>query len=95
MLRRWHVSADIKTGEDLHLPVPALARRPADGQRASETVITQPCDAQLDIMAQLGERADAIRTRQMLPDEDNMLKVCTDGRKAALDLRLLGLPVTV
>ena len=50
MLRRWHVSADIKTGEDLKLPVPALARRPADGQRAPETVITQPSDAQLDIM---------------------------------------------
>ncbi len=42
MLRRWHVSADIKTGEDLKLPVPALARAPADGQRAPETVITQP-----------------------------------------------------
>ena len=94
MLRRWHVSADIKTGEDLKLPVPALARRPADGQRAPETVITQPCDAQLDIMTQLGERADAIRNRQVLPEEDNMLKVCTDGRKAALDLRLLGLPMT-
>ena len=95
MLRRWHVSADIKTGEDLHLPVPALARRPADGQRAPETVITEPCDAQLDIMTSLGERADAIRNRQVLPEEDNMLKVCTDGRKAALDLRLLDLPMTI
>jgi hypothetical protein len=95
MLRRWHVSADIKTGEDLKLPVPALTRRPADGQRTPETVITQPSDAQLDIMTQLGERADAIRNRQVLPEEDNMLKVCTDGRKAALDLRLLGQPMTV
>ena len=95
MLRRWHVSADIKTGEDLKLPVPALASRPADGQRAPETVISQPCDAQLDIMTQLGERADAIRKGQVLPEEDNMLKVCTDGRKAALDLRLLDLPMTV
>jgi hypothetical protein len=94
MLRRWHVSADIKTGEDLKLPVPALAQRPADGQRAPETVITQPSDVQLDIMASLGERADAIRNRQVLPEEDNMLKVCTDGRKAALDLRLLGMPMT-
>jgi hypothetical protein len=94
MLRRWHVSADIKTGEDLKLPVPALAQRPADGQRAPETVITQPSEVQLDIMASLGERADAIRKRQVLPEEDNMLKVCTDGRKAALDLRLLDLPMT-
>ena len=45
-------------------------------------------------MAQLGERAEAIRNRQVLPEEDNMLKVCGDGRKAALDLRLLGLPMT-
>ena len=35
----WHVSADVKTGDDLKLPVPALARRRADGQRAPETVI--------------------------------------------------------
>ena len=94
MLRRWHVSADIKTGEDLKLPVPALAQRPADGQRAPETVITQPSDIQLDIMASLGERADAIRKREVLPEEDNMLKVCMDGRKAALDLRLLGMLMT-
>ena len=44
-------------------------------------------------MASLGERADAIRNRKVQPEEDNMLKVCTDGRKAALDLRLLGLPM--
>jgi N12 class adenine-specific DNA methylase len=94
MLRRWHVSADIKTGEDLKLPVPALAQRPADGQHAPETVITQPSDVQIDIMTSLGERADAIRNRQVQPEEDNMLKVCTDGRKAALDLRLLNLPMT-
>jgi N12 class adenine-specific DNA methylase/SAM-dependent methyltransferase len=95
MLRRWHVSADIKTGDDLKLPVPALKQRSADGQRAPETVIAQPSDAQLDIMIQLGERADAIRNRAVLPEEDNMLKVCGDGRKAALDLRLVGLPMTV
>ena len=95
MLRRWHVSADIKTGEDLKLPVPALAQRPADGQRAPETVISQPCDGQLDVMTELGDRADAIRKREVMPEEDNMLKVCMDGRKAALDLRLLGRPMTV
>ena len=95
MLRRWHVSADIKTGEDLKLPVPALAQRPGDGQRAPETVISQPCDGQLDVMSELGDRAEAIRKRQVMPEEDNMLKVCMDGRKAALDLRLLGRPMTV
>jgi N12 class adenine-specific DNA methylase/SAM-dependent methyltransferase len=93
MLRIWHVSADIKTGEDLHLPTPALAKREADGQRAPETVIVQPSDALLDYVAELGERADRIRNRTVSPEEDNMLKVSGDGRKAALDLRLIGQPM--
>ena len=95
MLRMWHVSADIKTGEDLRLPTPALARRQADGQRAPETVIVEPCDALLDYVAELGERADKIRSRAVSPEEDNMLKVSGDGRKAALDLRLIGQSATV
>jgi N12 class adenine-specific DNA methylase/SAM-dependent methyltransferase len=90
MLRRWHLSADIKTADDLKLPVPALAARPADGQRAPETVVVMPSDAQVAIMGELGDRADDIRNRRVRPEEDNMLKVCSDGRKAALDLRLLG-----
>ena len=95
MLRIWHVSADIKTGEDLHLPTPALARRRADGQRAPETVIVEPSDALLDYVAELGERADKIRNRAVSPEQDNMLKVSGDGRRAALDLRLIGQPMTV
>ena len=95
MLRMWHVSADIKTGEDLKLPVPALARREADGQRAPETVIVEPSDTLLAYVAELGERADKIRNRAVRPEEDNMLKVSGDGRKAALDLRLIGEPMTI
>ena len=95
MLRMWHVSADIKTGQDLNLPTPALARRAADGQRAPETVVVQPCDALLAYVAELGERADKIRNRAVSPEEDNMLKVSGDGRRAALDLRLIGQPMTV
>jgi hypothetical protein len=53
-------------------------------------MVVMPSDAQLDNMTELGNRADAIRKRQVKPEEDNMLKVCSDGRKAALDLRLLG-----
>jgi len=34
-------------------------------------------------MTELGDRADAIRKREVMPEEDNMLKVCMDGRKAA------------
>jgi N12 class adenine-specific DNA methylase/SAM-dependent methyltransferase len=95
MLRMWHVSADIKTGEDLHLPTPALARRDADGQRAPETVIVEPSEALLGYVAELGERADKIRNRAVSPEVDNMLKVSGDGRKAALDLRLIGQPMTI
>jgi N12 class adenine-specific DNA methylase len=95
MLRLWHVSADIKTGEDLHLPAPALARRETDGLRAPETVIVQPSDTLLAYVAELGERADKIRNRAVSPEEDNMLKVSGDGRKAALDLRLIGQPMDV
>src|SRR6266536_777174 len=95
MLRMWHVSADIKAGQDLNLPAPALARRTADGQRAPETVVVQPCDALLAYVAELGERADKIRNRAVSLEEDNMLKVSGDGRRAALDLRLMGQPMTV
>jgi N12 class adenine-specific DNA methylase/SAM-dependent methyltransferase len=95
MLRMWHVSADIKTAEDLRLPTPALTRRQADGQRAPETVVVQPSDALLAYVADLGERADKIRNRAVSPEQDNMLKVSGDGRRAALDLRLIGQPMTV
>jgi hypothetical protein len=94
MLRMWHVSADIKTGEDLKLPTPELAPRDADHQRAPETVIVQPSDALLAYVAELGERAEKIRSRAVSPEEDNMLKVSGDGRKAALDMRLAGQPMT-
>jgi len=94
MLRIWHVSADIKTAADLNLPVPDLARRPADGQRLPETIVVEPTDELIDYVASLGERADAIRGRAVSPEEDNMLKVSGDGRKAALDMRLAGVPMT-
>jgi hypothetical protein len=59
-----------------------------------ETVIVPPSDALLDYVAELGERADKIRNRAVGPEVDNMLKVSGDGRKAALDLRLIGQPMT-
>jgi N12 class adenine-specific DNA methylase len=91
MLRMLHVSADIKTAEDLKLPVPALAQRD-DGQRAPETVTVEPSEQLLEYVAKLGERAEQVRSRAVGPDEDNMLKISGDGRRAALDLRLVGLP---
>ena len=55
-------------------------------------MITAPSDELLTYVAELGRRAEAVRGRAVMPEEDNMLKVTGDGRKAALDLRLVGLP---
>jgi hypothetical protein len=43
----------------------------------------------IDYVKELGERADKIRMRAVEPSEDNMLKVSSDGRQAALDMRLV------
>jgi N12 class adenine-specific DNA methylase len=93
MLRMLHVAADVKTAEDLKLPVPVLAERAerADGQRAAEIVSVEPSEELLAYVAELGERAERVRTRAVGPDVDNMLKISGDGRRAALDLRLANL----
>ena len=93
MLRMFHVAADVKTADDLALPVPDLKQRP-DGQRTPETVTVEPSAELLDYVRDLGERAAKVRNRAVGPEEDNMLKISGDGRRAALDLRLLGLPQT-
>ena len=92
MLRMWHVFADVKTGKQLDLPVPNLTARPADGQRIPETMTVEPSDDLLGYVAQLGNRAEKVRNRAVTPEEDNMLKISGDGRRAALDMRLVGLP---
>ena len=91
MLRMFHVAADVKTAADLALPVPDLKQR-QDGQRVPETVTVEPSGELVDYVRDLGERAAKVRNRAVGPDEDNMLKISGDGRRAALDLRLLGLP---
>ncbi|MDF1480333.1 helicase [Leifsonia sp. H3M29-4] len=88
MLRMWHVFADVKTAEDLQLPVPLLRRR-ADGQRAAETIVLQPTPELETYIDAIGQRAEAIANRSVRPEEDNMLKVSTDGRKASVDMRLV------
>lgn len=88
MLRMWHVFADVKTAEDLHLPVPELRQRP-DGRREPEVVTIAPSIELTDYIAHLGERAERISGRLVDPEEDNMLYVSTDGRKAALDMRMI------
>jgi N12 class adenine-specific DNA methylase len=84
LLRMWHVSADIKTAEDLQLPTPALRNGHA------ETVVVPATEELTAFMGELSARADKVQDRAVPPEEDNMLKVATHGRMAALDLRLLG-----
>lgn len=84
LLTLYRQVADVRTNDDLDLPVPALA----GGQ--AETIVVQPDDALVDYVADLASRAKAIRNRAVDPSEDNMLKVTGDGRRAALDLRLVG-----
>jgi hypothetical protein len=90
MLRSWHVFADVKTGEDLELPRPQITHRP-DGQRAPQTIVVSASEAVRGYITALGERAEAVRSRAVDPTEDNMLKISGDGRKAALDMRLVDL----
>ncbi|QXC60619.1 DEAD/DEAH box helicase family protein [Aquihabitans sp. G128] len=85
LLGLYRQVADVRTSEDLGLPVPTLA----DGK--VQTVVVQPADALIDYVADLASRAERIRSRAVDPAEDNMLKVTGDGRRAALDLHLVGL----
>ncbi|RMI13224.1 helicase [Cellulomonas triticagri] len=87
MLRTWHTFADVKTAADLNLDRPLIAERP-DGTRGPRTMILPPSDELLEYVGWLGKRADEVQARLVDPAEDNMLKITTDGRKAALDLRL-------
>ena len=64
----------------LNLPVP---------EAEYENVVLKPSEYQKDMVASLAERAEAVRDRQVQPYEDNMLKITNDGRKLALDQRLI------
>ena len=73
-------SADIQTPDMLKLPVP---------EAEYENVVLKPSEYQQDMVASLAERAEAVRDRRVQPYEDNMLKITNDGRKLALDQRLI------
>ncbi|HRZ54216.1 MAG TPA: DEAD/DEAH box helicase family protein [Candidatus Paceibacterota bacterium] len=82
LMQMFRQVADIQTQETLRLPVPDL-------RGGKPTVISAPCSPELkEIVQSLVERAEALRTGMVDPRADNMLLVTTDGRKAALDLRL-------
>ncbi|WP_308820240.1 SNF2-related protein [Pseudonocardia alni] len=90
LLRMWWVSGDVKTAEDLNLPRPALLPRPEDGQRAPRTFLIPATEGQQEFITELGARAESVQSRSVTPDVDNMLKISSEGRAGALDLRLLG-----
>ena len=87
MLRLWSIFADVKTADDLNLPTPDLAERD-DGARAPSTVAVQPTVELEQYIEQLGNRAEKVQAKQVPPEIDNMLAISTDGRKAALDIRM-------
>ena len=72
--------ADIKTSDQLHLPVP---------ETKFETVVVQPSEYQKDMVASLSERAADVHACIVDPSVDNMLKITSDGRKLGLDQRLM------
>ncbi|MCD5342782.1 helicase [Arthrobacter sp. AK04] len=89
LLKMFHTFADVKTAEDLKLPVPDLARRDGDGLRQPNMLAVEPSPELRDYIQDIGKRVDAIQQRLVDSEEDNMLKVSSDGRKAALDMRLV------
>jgi hypothetical protein len=90
LLKMFHTFADVKTTEDLKLSVPDLARREGDGLRRPNMLAVEPSPELRDYIQDIGKRVDAIQQRLVDSEEDNMLKVSSDGRKAALEMRLVG-----
>ena len=72
--------ADIKTADMLNLPTP---------NAHYHNVAVKPSEQQKEIVAELAQRAQNVRDGNVDPTEDNMLKITNDGRKLALDQRLV------
>lgn len=90
LLRMMHTYADVKLADDLDLPTPALRER-ADGTRGPEMEMVEASATTIEYIQDLGGRAEAVRKGLVTPYEDNMLKISSDGRKAALSPQLVGL----
>lgn len=72
--------ADIQTADMLNLPVPEAEYR---------VISVKPSDMQKEMVTELGERAERVRNGMVNPTEDNMLLITNEGRKLALDQRLV------
>lgn len=80
LMAAFHDFADVLTAEDLDLDVPDVE---------GVTVAVEPTDSQRALVRELAVRADRIRNGQVRPEQDNMLKITSEGRKLALDPKLL------
>ncbi len=72
--------ADIQTADMLNLPVPNVKYH---------NISVKPSEIQKEMVASLAERAEKVRNGMVNPSEDNMLRITNDGRKLALDQRLI------
>ena len=84
LMNMFKEAADIKTSDQLHLPVP---------EAKFETVVVKPSESQQDMVKSLSERAAEVHSGAVDPSVDNMLKITSDGRKIGLDQRLMN-PLT-
>ena len=83
LMSLFKMSADIQTADMLHLPVPELT-----GGKPTNVVL-QPSEVQKRMVKGLADRAEKVRSGKVQPTEDNMLRITNDGRKLALDQRLM------
>ena len=80
LMQMFREVADIQTADMLKLPVPKVNYH---------NIKTKPSEIQTDMVAGLAKRAEKVRARLVEPNIDNMLKITNDGRKLALDQRLI------
>ena len=82
LMQMFREVADIQTADMLKLPVPKVNYR---------NIKTKPSEIQTEMVASLAKRAEKVRARLVEPNIDNMLKITNDGRKLALDQRMIDL----
>jgi N12 class adenine-specific DNA methylase len=81
--RLWRQCLDVRTPEQLNLPRPSVVG-------GSPIIVSVPASEELiEFVGQLSHRSEKVRTREVHPSVDNMLKITSEGRKAALDMRLV------
>ena len=80
LMQMFREVADIQTADMLQLPVPKVNYH---------NIKTKPSEIQTNMVAGLAKRAEKVRARLVEPNIDNMLKITNDGRKLALDQRLI------